>query len=87
MYAIIVYDVGLERINSVHNILKRYLNWIQNSVFEGELTPSKLEELRLDLLDVIDKEKDSIITYSLNDPKWMNKVIMGKNKGNTENIL
>ena len=87
MYVIIVYDVGLERINAVRYTLKRYLNWIQNSVFEGEITMGKMEELKLLLLYIIDKEKDSIIVFSINNSAWLNKQILGLEKGPTENIL
>lgn len=56
MYAIIVYDVGVERIDAVRHILKKYLTWIQNSAFEGEITTGKLEEVRILIANVIDKE-------------------------------
>ncbi|MFN4337362.1 MAG: CRISPR-associated endonuclease Cas2 [Candidatus Nitrosocaldus sp.] len=38
-------DVSIERINEERKILKQYLSWIQNSVFEGEITEGKLEDL------------------------------------------
>ena len=45
MYVIVVYDVGIERLDSVRHILKQYLTWIQNSAFEGEISLGKLEEV------------------------------------------
>jgi len=87
MYVIVTYDVSLDRLDSVRHILKKYLSWIQNSVFEGEITMGKLEELRISLLGVIDKEIDSIIFFAVNNPAWINKTVMGKEKGHTENIL
>jgi len=87
MYVIIVYDVGLERIDAVRHTLKKYLNWIQNSVFEGEITMGKMKELKLLLLYIIDKEKDSIIVFSINNSAWLKKQILGLEKGPTENIL
>ena len=44
MYAVIIYDVGVERLNSVRHILKQYLIWLRNSAFEGEITLGKLED-------------------------------------------
>ena len=41
MYIIIVYDVGEKRVAKVCQFLRQYLNWIQNSVFEGELTKAE----------------------------------------------
>ena len=37
MYIIIVYDINTKRVNKVKSLLRMYLNWIQNSVFEGEI--------------------------------------------------
>ena len=87
MHVVIVYDIGVERIDSVRHILKQYLTWIQNSAFEGEITQGLLDELRLKVLSVIDKGKDSVIVYTINNPSWLNKLIWVKEKGNTENIL
>jgi len=87
MYVIIVYDVGIERLDAVRHTLKKYLTWIQNSAFEGEITLGKLDELRILVSQVIDKEKDSIVIYSVNNPAWIEKSIWGREKGTTDNIL
>lgn len=87
MYVIIVYDVGIERLDSVRHILKKYLTWIQNSAFEGEMTLGKLEELHILISQVIDKEKDSIVIYSVNNPTWLVKTVWGREKGTTDNVL
>ncbi|MEM3488302.1 MAG: CRISPR-associated endonuclease Cas2 [Nitrososphaerota archaeon] len=87
MYVIIVYDVGVERIDAVRHILKKYLTWIQNSAFEGEITKGKLEEIRILVSSVIDKEKDSVVVYSLSNPAWLEKTTWGREKGTTENVL
>jgi CRISPR-associated protein Cas2 len=85
--AIIVYDVQVDRIDAVRHILKKYLTWNQNSVFEGEITPGKLEELRLMVSYVINKEQDSIIVYTTNNPEWLERAVWGREKGNTDNVL
>lgn len=87
MYVIIVYDVGVERIDAVRHILKKYLTWIQNSAFEGEITTGKLEEIRILIASVIDKEKDSVVVYSINNPAWLEKTTWGRDKGTTDNVL
>lgn len=71
MYVIVVYDVGIERVDSARHILKQYLIWIQNSVFEGEISIGKLEEMRILISYIINKEKNSVIVYSLNNPSWL----------------
>lgn len=87
MHAIVIYDIEVERIDAVRHILKQYLTWIQNSAFEGEITQGLLDELRLKIFAVIEKEKDSVIVYTINNPSWLNKQTWGREKSNTENIL
>ncbi len=87
MYVIVVYDIEQERVNKVCQLLRRYLNWVQNSAFEGELSEGQLERLRFELKDVMDPEKDSVYFYILRDARWMKKEILGQDKGLTENIL
>jgi CRISPR-associated protein Cas2 len=56
MFVIIVYDVQVERIDAVRIYLKRFLNWMQNSVFEGDLTLSELVRVKADLSNITNKE-------------------------------
>jgi len=49
MYLILVYDVGVERVNKVLKICRKYLTWIQNSVFEGEITEANFIRLKHEL--------------------------------------
>lgn len=87
MRVIIIYDVGIERVNDVRKVLKQYLSWIQNSAFEGELSKGKLEELRSRLYEVIDPSTDSIIVYTISNPRWIEKSVLGVEKGDMENIV
>jgi len=61
-------------------VLKRYLNWVQNSAFEGELTTGSIEELTLKLKDVVDEGEDSILFYSLSNPRLLKKIKLGIEK-------
>jgi CRISPR-associated protein Cas2 len=47
MYVILVYDIGIKRVAKMLKLCRQYLCWIQNSVFEGEITEAKLRELVL----------------------------------------
>ena len=49
MYVICVYDVNEKRCSKVMKVLRKYLFHIQNSVFEGELTPAKYKILQKEL--------------------------------------
>jgi len=65
MYVVIVYDVNVSRVNKVKKFLRQYLHWVQNSVFEGETTLAEFERIKEGLLDLIDKDEDSVIIYKL----------------------
>lgn len=87
MYIILVYDIEEKRVGKMLKLCRRYLNWIQNSVFEGELTEVKLKELLGEAKRIIDKDKDSIIIFSSRQEKWLDKMVVGKEKNELNNIL
>lgn len=45
MYVILVYDVDQKRTAKMLKLCRRYLSWIQNSVFEGEISEVQLKQL------------------------------------------
>jgi len=87
MYVILVYDVEQERVGRVCKYLRQSMNWVQNSVFEGELTPAQLERVRKGLGGIINQGKDSVIIYTMRDAKWMQRETMGVDKNPASNIL
>lgn len=87
MYIILVYDVGEKRVQRVHKLIKRYLNWVQNSVFEGELTEGQFEALKIDLRKRMEPAEDSVIVYQLGSLKYTRREIMGVEKNPTDNLL
>lgn len=87
MYVVLVYDVDVSRVPKVCKFLRRYLHWVQNSVFEGELRESQLEEVRWGLQQLIDPERDSIYIYRVRDQKWIDKEIMGQERSPTDAII
>lgn len=87
MYALVVYDVGVERVEKVRRWLIRYLCWVQNSVFEGELSEGRLAELKDGVKGIIDIEGDSVYIYVMSDRKWLNKDVIGIEKEMTGNII
>lgn len=87
MYVIAVYDVNEKRVAKMLKLCRRYLNWIQNSVFEGEISPVKLQEMILEADSVMDKEEDSLIIFKSREPRWLDKQILGKERMSTDNFL
>ncbi len=87
MYVILVYDFGEKRVGKMLKLCRRYLNWIQNSVFEGEISEVKLKELTLKAGEFMNTEEDSIIIFSGRTEKWLDKQVIGKEPCNIDNFL
>jgi CRISPR-associated protein Cas2 len=87
LYAIIVYDVGVERVNKVRIYLKQYLNWVQNSVFEGELTESEYMKITNGLRELIDESLDHVICYKSKDRKYLDVDEIGTKKAEISTII
>jgi CRISPR-associated protein Cas2 len=86
MYIILVYDIGEKRVAKMLKLCRRYLTWIQNSVFEGELTDAQLRSLKNEASDIMEKD-DSLILFKSRDERWLDKEILGKERSSTDNIL
>lgn len=87
MYLIIVYDIKVDRVNKVKSFLRQYLYWIQNSVFEGEVTKSEFKIIKYGLKEIIEEDEDSIILYNFKMEKMMNREVMGIEKAPIDEIL
>lgn len=87
MYVIAIYDVASERTAKMLKLCRKYLHWVQNSVFEGEITEVKLKELILEAEQIMDMSYDSFILFQNRDAKWLNKRIIGVEKGNDGQFL
>lgn len=80
-YAFLFYDVNEKRVNKVFKVCKKYLSHFQNSVFRGEITPSKLILLKKDLNKIIHEDEDFICIIKLMNDNVYGEEILG-NKGN-----
>jgi len=87
MYVIAVYDVGEKRVAKMLKLCRRYLNWIQNSVFEGEITEAKLLELKYKAIQIMNAEDDSLIVFKTRQEKWLDKEIVGHERQNLNTFL
>jgi CRISPR-associated protein Cas2 len=87
MYVILVYDIEEKRVAKMLKLCRRYLNWIQNSVFEGEITSVKLKELVHEAGLIMKEEKDSLIIFKSREEKWLEKTVVGKEKNKLDNVL
>ena len=87
MYVIVVYDVGEERVGKVCKFMRRYLPRVQNSVFEGELSESKLEAMKACLGGLLRGDHDSVLLWVLRDAKWVDRQMIGREKLPVSNFL
>lgn len=87
MYVILVYDIGEKRVGKMLKLCRRYLHWIQNSVFEGEITEVKLRELLHEAKELMRPKEDSVIVFSSREERWLDKQIIGREKNPLDNFL
>lgn len=87
MFVIMVYDVGEERLPKVLSIGRRYLTWVQNSVFEGEISDANFLRLKNSLSKVIDKKCDAITFYILRTTAYLKKENLGVVKGESTTVI
>jgi CRISPR-associated protein Cas2 len=92
MYIILVYDIasvnrGDKRVVKMLKHCRKYLNWIQNSVFEGEITDVKLKEMLYVARKIMDEKTDSIIIFKSRDERWLDKEVIGVERMKIDNFL
>lgn len=87
MYVILVYDCGEKRVGKMLRLCRKYLNWIQNSVFEGEISEVKLKELIIHAEKFMNNAEDSLIIFSGRTEKWLDKQIIGKELSSIDTFL
>ncbi len=82
-----MYDVNQKRVAKMLKLCRKYLNWIQNSVFEGEITEVKLLELKYKAEAMMDLKTDSLIIFKTRQEKWLDKEIIGKERSDIDNFI
>ena len=86
MYYVAVYDVSVDRVAKMLKLFRRYLTWVQNSVFEGELTEAQHRRLVAEAEALMD-EQDSVIFYEMRDERYVNRTVLGHERGETGRFL
>ncbi len=92
MYIVLIYDIeiddnGAKASRNVFKICKKYLTHVQKSVFEGDITPSLLQKLKLEINRYVRKDKDSIIIFKSREEWWLQKEFWGKKDEKTSNFF
>lgn len=86
MYIILVYDMDQRRVTKMLKLCRRYLNWIQNSVFEGEISEVQLKQLKAEANQFMD-DRDSLIIFKSREERWLEKEIIGEERASTDQLL
>jgi len=87
MYVIAVYDVRSERCGKMLKLCRRYLHWIQNSVFEGEMTEVALKELIVEAKKIMNESEDSFILFKNRNKNWLEKQVIGEERSKVDQFL
>jgi CRISPR-associated protein Cas2 len=77
MFVLMVYDVEVKRVVKVLKIGRKYLNHIQNSVLEGELSAAQYKKLKHEVGEAINPEHDSVRFYILRTTQYMDVEKLG----------
>lgn len=87
MFVILVYDFNEKRVAKALKIARKYLHWVQNSVFEGEISEANYKKLKIELQNIMHHDEDSIIFYTFRTQKYSKREEFGLKKGGEEFIL
>lgn len=82
-----VYDFGEKRVGKMQKLCRKYLHWVKNSVFEGEITEVKLKELIQNAHLFMDKKEDSVILFKHPSVVFMDKEVIGNERSSTDVFL
>jgi len=87
MFIILVYDANEKRVQKFHKICKKYLTWVQNSVFEGEITEAKLRILKDELKEIMEENEDSVLIYKFRTKRYYDRESIGIPKPSHEDMF
>jgi CRISPR-associated protein Cas2 len=87
MYIIAVYDVNVDRVAKMLKLFRRYLTWVQNSVFEGELTNAQYAQLKQEAETLMEPTEDSVIVWHVRTESYFERETLGEEPGETGRFL
>jgi CRISPR-associated protein Cas2 len=87
VFVLLVYDIGVDRVQKVLKTARKYLMHIQNSVLEGELTPAQYARLKFELEHLIEPQEDHIRFYVTRTRDNLEIENIGEPKRDTGNFL
>jgi CRISPR-associated protein Cas2 len=86
-FYIAFYDVDKKRVAKMHKCFSKYLFWLQNSVFEGDLTDAQFNKLKAEIDKIMDTEVDSVGFFKVRASVFTERMIYGIPKPAFNNII
>jgi CRISPR-associated protein Cas2 len=87
MFVVLVYDTLAERNPKILKTCRRYLHWVQRSVFQGELSAAQHRALIEAIKKQIDPSYDSVLIYRMQTRQLVDTETIGQDLGNTDPVL
>ncbi len=93
MRVILVYDINTEDeegkriLQKIKKISRKYLHHVQKSVFEGDLTLSRISALKMEIKGLIRKSVDSVIIYTFPDSINIKREILSEVPDPLDNLI
>lgn len=87
MFIILVYDAAPKRGAKLCKFLRQYLTWIQNSVFEGEVTEAGNAKIISGIKEIINPKVDSVIYYTFDSKNYADRIVYGIEKGEIDSFI
>ena len=78
MYIILTYDVSQRSSSRIMKTCRKYLNHVQKSVFEGEISEKALNKLKNELSPLINTRIDACSIYEIQNTKFVKKEMIGQ---------
>ncbi|UYP01354.1 CRISPR-associated endonuclease Cas2 [Oceanotoga sp. DSM 15011] len=66
---------------------RKYLTWVQNSVFEGEISQANYKKLIKELTTIMNKEEDSLIIYNFETINYFKRESFGLEKNENTQFI
>lgn len=63
MFVVLIYDINQKRVGKALKVCRKYLQHVQRSAFEGQITEANLKKLKYELAKIINPETDSVCIY------------------------
>lgn len=93
MRVILIYDINTESeegkrvLQKIKKVSRKYLHHVQKSVFEGDLTLSRITALKMEIKELIRDGIDSVIIYTFPDGANIEREILSKVFDPLDNIV